>query len=49
MSTFLGIVIAAVSVCTFAAVVWMFIGQPRKTARKIEPSKDDSASADGLG
>jgi hypothetical protein len=30
MSTFLGIVIAAVSVCTFAAVVWMFIWAAKK-------------------
>lgn len=30
MSTFLGIVIAAVSVCTFAVVVWLFIWAARK-------------------
>jgi hypothetical protein len=30
MSTFLGIVITAVSVCTVAAVVWLFIWAARK-------------------
>jgi hypothetical protein len=30
MSTFLGIVIAAVSVCTFAGVMWLFIWAAKK-------------------
>jgi hypothetical protein len=30
MNTFLGIVIAAVSVCTIAAVFWLFIWAARK-------------------
>jgi hypothetical protein len=30
MSTLLGIVIAAVSICTFAAVAWAFIWAARK-------------------
>jgi nitrogen fixation-related uncharacterized protein len=30
MSTFLGIVVAAVSVCTFAVVVWLFIWAAKK-------------------
>jgi hypothetical protein len=30
MSTFLGIVTAAVSVCTFAGVIWLFIWAAKK-------------------
>jgi hypothetical protein len=49
MSTFLGIVITAVSVFTFAVVAWVFAGQPRRMVRKDVLSKDDSAVADAPG
>ena len=34
MNTFLAIVIAAVSVCTFAAVVWLFIWAAKKDGQE---------------
>jgi len=49
MSTFLEIVISAVSVLTFAAVVWLFIWAAKKDGAEDHASKNDSASADALG
>jgi hypothetical protein len=49
MNTFFGIVITAVSVLTFAAVVWLLIWAAKKDGRRIAPLRDDSASADALG
>jgi hypothetical protein len=49
MSTLLEIVVAAVSVLTFAAVVWLFIWAAKKDGEEDRAIRDDSASADVLG
>jgi len=49
VSTFLGIVIAAVSVLTFAIVVWAFIWAAKKDGKKTALFRSDSASAGALG
>jgi hypothetical protein len=35
MSTFLGIVITAVSICTFAVVIWVFIWAAKKDGERL--------------
>jgi hypothetical protein len=43
MSTFLGVVVAAVSVCTFVAVAWVFIWAAKKDG------EEDRATQKRLG
>jgi nitrogen fixation-related uncharacterized protein len=49
VSTFLGIVIAAVSVFTLAVVAWAFIWAAKKDGEEDRASRSASVSADALG
>jgi nitrogen fixation-related uncharacterized protein len=49
MSTFLGILIAAASVLTFAVVAWAFIWAPKKDGEEDRASQSALASANVPG
>ena len=49
VSTFLGIVIAAVSVFTLAAVIWVFIWAAKKDGEEDRAVRSASASAAAAG
>ena len=48
MNTFLGIVLAAVSVLTLAVVFWAFVWAAKKVVRRIAPPRSVSVFGDAL-